>query len=352
MIFPILRGLFYIIALYVQGVASYNDTECNVIAALSSRRSFRGTSESSFRLVQYNVEWLFLNTYNGCPGSSCAWKTQSDAEIHMEYVQNIVDNIQPTLMNLCEVEGCYELGKLASLDTQYYPYLIFGKDTSTGQNVGILSKITPVSPLARSEEHVEYPIPRSTCGYTGASGSQGVSKHYYTRILLPNGLYALLIGVHFLAYPTDKTRCVEREAQAQVIQNIIVSMLSKYPNDEIIVLGDMNDFDEDVLDKNENFPISSVLCILKGNCGNHSRQYTLYNVAEKASQDMRYTDWWDSNTNCVSSANEFSMIDHILISPNLFDYIKSVQFYHEYDEYCGKYNSDHYPIIVDFDFTS
>jgi len=127
-------------------------------------------------------------------------------------------------------------------------------------------------------------------------------------------------------------------------------MLSKYPNDEVIVLGDMNDFDEDVLDRNENFPISSVLCILKGNCGKHSKEYTLYNVAEKATQDTRYTDWWDSNGNCVSASNEFSMIDHILVSPNLFNHIQSVQFYHEYDEYCGKYNSDHYPIIVDFDF--
>lgn len=350
MIFHILRGLLCV-ALGIQTSGAYNDTECNTV--VSSGRSFRGTSSNIFRLVQYNVEWLFLNTYNGCPGSSCAWKTQQDAEIHMEYVKNIVEKIQPTLMNLCEVEGCYELNQLTtlSMSSLYNPYLIFGKDTSTGQNVGILSQIVPVSSLMRSEEHIEYPISGSNCGYTGASGSHGVSKHYYTRIMLPNGVYALLIGVHFVAYPTDKTRCAEREAQAQVIQNIIVSMLSKYPKDEIILLGDMNDFDQDVLDKNGNVPISSVLCILKGNCGKYAGYYTLYNVAEKVDREYRYTDWWDSNGNCISSSNEFSMIDHILISPNLFDnHIKNVEFYHEYDEYCGKYNSDHYPIIVDFDF--
>jgi exonuclease III len=344
----LLRGFYLALGFFSELNQAYNDTECNVIASETLYRSFRGTSETRFRLVQYNVEWLFLNTYNGCPGSSCTWKTQADAQTHMEYVQKVAYDMQPTLMNLCEVEGCYELKQLYSGDSGYIPYLIFGKDTSTGQNVGIISKISPLIPLARSEEHIEYPIPQSTCGYTGSSGTQGVSKHYYTRIMLPNGMYALLIGVHFLAYPTDKTRCVEREAQAQVIQNILVSMLMKYPKDEIIIMGDMNDFDKDVLDANGNTPISSVLCILKGKCGKYSGYYTLRNVAEKAATSDRYTDWWDSNNNCISSMNEFSMIDHILVSPNLFDKIENVRFYHEYDEYCGKYNSDHYPIIVDF----
>jgi exonuclease III len=341
----ILRSL-----LFGFGISSaYNDTECNTLTNIY--RPFRGTAEiAEFRLVQYNVEWLFLNTYNGCPGSSCTWKTQNDAETHMDYVQNVVRNMNPTLINFCEVEGCYELKEIIAGDgnVNYNPYLIFGKDTSTGQNVGIVSKISPIIPLARSEEHIEYPVAHSTCGYTGASGTQGVSKHYYTRIMLPNGMYVIMVGVHFLAYPTDKTRCAEREAQAQVIQNIVVSMLSKYPKDEIIIMGDMNDFDDDVLDANGNLPISTVLCILKGKCGTSPGYYELRNVAETVDAPERYTDWWDSNENCISSPNEFSMIDHILVSPNLFNKIKSVRFYHEYDEYCGKYNSDHYPIIVDF----
>lgn len=251
-------------------------------------------------------------------------------------------------MNMCEVEGCYELGRAVDWSTEYNPFLIFGKDSSTGQNVGMITKISPVIPLSRSEERVEYPVSWSTCGYTGGSGTQGVSKHYYTRILLPNGQYAQLISVHLLAYPTDKTRCVEREAQAQVIQNIVVSSLSKYPDDEIIIMGDMNDFDGDIMDANNNKPISTTLCILKGICGFHTGKYILYNVAAKADSSTRYSDWWDSNGNCVSASNEFSMIDHILVSPGLYNTIRNVQFYHEYDEYCGTYNSDHYPIIVDW----
>jgi len=266
----------------------------------------------------------------------------------MQYVQKVIQDINPTLMNMCEVEGCYELGRAVEWSTEYSPFLIFGKDSSTGQNVGMITKISPVVPLSRSEERVEYPVSWSTCGYTGASGTQGVSKHYATRILLPNGQYAQLISVHFLAYPTDKTRCVEREAQAQVIQNMVVSSLSKYPDDEIIIMGDMNDFDGDIMDANNNKPISTTLCVLKGNCGFHAGKYTLYNVAAKADSSTRYSDWWDSNGNCISTSNEFSMIDHILVSPGLYNTIRSVEFYHDYDEYCGTYNSDHYPIIVDW----
>lgn len=343
-IFHILRSLLSCAVL----TYAYNATECYTVSEEfgGSVSESNSAGDSAFRLVQYNVEWLFLHSYNGCPGSSCAWKTQSDAETHMKYVQRIVKDIQPTLMNMCEVEGCYELKDAASGDSTYNPYLIFGKDSSTGQQVGMISRVSPLVPLARSEDRVEYPVSGSTCGYTGGSGTQGVSKHYYTRLRLPNGLYSLLVGVHFLAYPTDKSRCVQREAQAQVIQNIVFNHLLVYPSDEIIVMGDMNDFDGDILDANYNKPISTTLCILKGGCGAHKGEYMLRNVAEKVDTSSRFSDWWDSNGNCISSSNEFSMIDHILVSPNLYGRIRSVEFYHEYEEFCGKYDSDHYPIIV------
>jgi len=63
-----------------------------------------------------------------------------------------------------------------------------------------------------------------------------------------------------------------------------------------------------------------------------------------------YSDWWDKNGDCVSSSTEFSMIDHILVSKYLFDHISQVFVYQNYSEYCGTYNSDHYPLVVDFSF--
>jgi exonuclease III len=44
------------------------------------------------------------------------------------------------------------------------------------------------------------------------------------------------------------------------------------------------------------------------------------------------------------------MIDHILVTDNVYSNIVNAYIYHGYDEYCGKWNSDHYPIVVDFEF--
>lgn len=302
--------------------------------------------KTNIRIMQYNTEWLFIDYYasSDCPGQGCTWKNKSEAETHLSYVAKVIRNMAPDIVNICEIEGCDELNMLLK-NTEYSPYLINGKDTSTGQNVGMLTKINPRVSLYRTEEHVNYPIINSKCGYTGAPGTAGVSKHYITEFAL-NNMNIAFIGAHLLAFPTDTMRCAEREAQATVLQNVILSYIKK--NYEIIMLGDFNDFDENTLDRNNNKPTSRVLDILKGaNTG----VYTLYNAASLIPQSSRYTDWYDSNKDCKSTLSEFSMIDHILLTPNLMHKVKNVFIYQEYAEYCGKYNSDHYPVIVDFDFS-
>jgi exonuclease III len=184
------------------------------------------------------------------------------------------------------------------------------------------------------------------CGYTGSEGTVGVSKHYITDFVL-FGRPTLFIAAHLLAYPEDTMRCAEREAQAQIIQNIIAEYYGSIQG-EVIVLGDLNDFDGRILDANMNMPTSRVLDILKGFAGEYMGAYELRSVAEKMNQTERFSDWWDQDGNCVSSANEFSMIDHMLVSPYLFERLERAGVYHGYGEFCGKYNSDHYPLVVDF----
>lgn len=65
-----------------------------------------------------------------------------------------------------------------------------------------------------------------------------------------------------MAIPTESSRCSQREGQASVLQPVIADYISrKY---EVIILGDFNDFDGEVLDVNNNKPTSQVLNILKG----------------------------------------------------------------------------------------
>ena len=322
------------------------DTECPIVASVSDRR----TNKNTFRLVQYNVEWLFIDYYSSanCPGNGCTWKTETDAKTHLSYVTNVLNELNPDLVSFCEVEGCDELNMVINGSTIYKPYLKKGTDTSTGQNVGMITKVDPLINLYRTETKVSYPIAGSKCGYTGSPSTSGVSKHYITEYKFGD-LKTAFIAAHLIAYPTDPSRCAQREAQAQVLQYVIYDYFLK--GYEIILLGDMNDFDAEVLDVNSDKPISKVLDILKGLDGEYKGKYTLTNVASRIVQNERFSDWWDSDNNCeTSSQKDYSMIDHILVTSKINSKIINAFIYHEYREYCGKWNSDHYPVVIDFAF--
>jgi endonuclease/exonuclease/phosphatase family metal-dependent hydrolase len=331
------------------------DTECPNVSSTSHTynnptifRNSEANNIAPIRIVQYNVEWLFVDEYSAanCPGSGCSWKNQTEAETHLKHVANVISGLKPDIINLCEVEGCDELNMVIQQlpDNGFRPYLKKGCDTSTGQNAGMISRIAPVVNLYRTEERVAYPIPGSKCGYNGAPGTSGVTKHYITEFDI-NNVKIAFIGAHLLAYPTDLTRCAEREAQAQVLQNVIADYFIK--DYEVIVMGDFNDFDGKVVDANNNMPISQVLDILKGYAGTYANRYELFSVAETIPKNERFSDWWDQNGNCVSTPNEFSTIDHMLVSKALQQGIVNSFFYHGYDEFCETYESDHYPLVID-----
>ena len=352
-----LRGLFVLFVFRILSVVFASDSECPFVSSEGE------ASSSTFRIVQYNAEWLFMDYYEPmkCPGSGCTWANETEADTHIRYVADVISTLNPDIINLCEVEGCDELSILRSRianGNDYQIYLKKGTDTATGQNVGLMTKWSPNKDLYRTEERMQYPLEGSLCGYVGEAGTVGVSKHYITEYTL-YGKRTLFIGLHLLAYPEDVVRCAEREAQAQIIQNYIAAFLSEGDGEEetyneetddreVIVLGDLNDFDGRVLDANRNTPVSRVLDILKGLDGTYKGKYELKTVAERIPQVERFSDWWDENADCTSTANEFSMIDSMLVTPFLMDKVKSAYVYHGYDEFCGKYNSDHYPLVVDF----
>jgi exonuclease III len=337
-------NIFYFLLSFLPSIIS--NTECPIVTTIDDRRK----DNSTFRLVQYNAEWLFIDYYSSskCPGTGCSWNTIDEAETHLINVANVLKELNADMVNICEVEGCDELNMLIGelKDDTYKPYLIKGTDTSTGQNVGMITRIDPNVDLYRSEEKVSYPIKNSKCGNTSSSGTTGVSKHYITEMTI-FGINIALIGAHLLAIPTDPSRCVQREGQAQVLQNIIYSYVQK--KYEIIMMGDMNDYDMETLDMNSNKPISRVLDIIKGIEGEKKGLYMLTNVANFMNQQERYSDWWDSDNNCnTASKNDYSMIDHVLVSFTIEERIKNVFIYHNYSEYCGKMDSDHYPVVIDF----
>jgi exonuclease III len=335
-------NIILLLSLFISIV--YSDTECPNILTPSDRRK----DKNKLRIVQFNVEWFFIDYYSNmnCPGNGCTWKNQSEAIKHMNFISTRLQSLNPDIVNFCEVEGCDELNMLKdTLDGSYIPYLKKGTDTGTGQNVGMLTRVDPLKNLYRTEMKFSYPISGSKCGYNGTTTSTGVSKHYITEFRF-NEMNIAFISAHLIAIPNDITRCAQREAQASILQTVIFNYINN--NYEVIMIGDFNDYDAEIRDINNNIPISMTLDILKGLKGDLAEKYYLHSIAENIPQNERYSDWWDSDNNCKTASNlDYSLIDHILVTSSIKKNIINTFIYHEYDEYCGKYDSDHYPIVLD-----
>lgn len=318
-----------------------SEFNCSAPSVIEDRRD----TLSRWTLAQFNVEWLFTEPYKDCPGNGCSWSTQEDEYIHLETIAKRLSYIDADTVHLCEVQSCTQLNQLIEMlpRSDYRAYLIKGTDSYTGQNVGLLTRIDPIRPLERTETRVSFPIQDSKCGYTGDPGTEGVSKHLISEFIVNNKSFTI-VGAHLLSKPNDPVACTKREAQAQVLQNVIYNYTIQ--NKNIILLGDLNDYDEDIPDVNSDVPNSSVLRIIRGYEGVYNGQYELFSVGNDTVQSELYTEWWDQSGDCFSDSSEYSAIDHVLLSKELYKEVINVRYYHDYNESCDTYDSDHYPIIL------
>jgi len=219
----------------------------------------RRTNRARVRFATFNAEWLFPGNDGKSP-----WNT-TGAEKHLSDVAVAIQQLNPDVLGLQEVYDCSMLDRLivklnAAGATGFKPYLVQGTDTATGQNVALITRIDPITNLARTENRVAYPISGNKCNYTGANGTSAVSKHFWARFNISGKLFTVL-NHHFLAYPTTPDRCVQREAQASVMRGLINNAISR--NDEIVLLGDYNDYSDVVSDVANDVPTSRVMRILR-----------------------------------------------------------------------------------------
>ena len=338
--------------------------------------------------MSYNAKWLFTDYRHSqgsliCPGY-CDWSTNTIANQHLQTLANYIATFDADIIFLEEVSDCWVLNQLInnmpmitianSNSNQfakdiYKPYLLFGKDTYTGQNCAMITKIDPITDLNRSDARFDYPLNGSNCGYTTSNNNNkknyGCTKHFYADFNI-SGIDSIItmIGVHFLSKPTDKYNCAKREAQASVIADIIKThaIANGY---EVLVSGDFNDYADDIKDSENHIPTSRVTEIIR-NAGN------LTNVLLKIksdddeeddddfNNDIIYSDWYDqkggspelNDTNCIDDGGiEHSLIDQFYTSEKLYNLITEARIDHSYENYCDCLYSDHWPIIVDFDLS-
>jgi endonuclease/exonuclease/phosphatase family metal-dependent hydrolase len=285
----------------------------------------------SIRLATFNTEFMF-DGLEGEGRASFPWKGDPAlARAHRDSLARVIRAVDADVLVLQEVENLETLQMLVEeslADLGYTAHLVDGRDNFTGQDVGLLSRI-PVAEVGRTDE-------RAPVGATG--DDYGVSKNLWARLDL-GGVPTTLIGVHFLARPDDLDRKPRREAQAEVIRRLVEQEMAA--GRAVAVLGDFNDFDAAVPDRAGSVPITDVLATIKE--AGPGPEDDLRSVAAEVPQRDRYTAFWDRNRNDEIDPDEVSSLDHLLLSPRLYDALRDVGFVHRHDP---RYVSDHFPIVV------
>ncbi|MFN3595761.1 MAG: endonuclease/exonuclease/phosphatase family protein [Rubricoccaceae bacterium] len=279
-----------------------------------------------FRVATFNAEFLF-DGEEPEGRADFPWKGNPAAsQAHREAVARVIRTLDADLVVLQEAENLRALELMIAeglMDMGYTPHLVPGTDTFTRQNIGMLSRV-PLEAQGRTDERA--PV-------AGSSDTYGVSKNMWARFSL-GGTPVTVIGVHFLAQPDNRARKPQREAQAEVIRRLVAREAAA--GREVIVAGDFNDFDDEILDRRGSEPITDVLATIK-------RGAALRNVMAEVPRARRFTALWDRNDNNRVDEGELSAIDHILLSPGLYRRLREVHYVHAHDP---RVVSDHFPIVV------
>lgn len=318
--------LFPLIALLFVGF------DCNA----ADRRSDRN------RLVVMTFNGEFL--WDGRPPeegrADFEWKNSPDeADDRMREIADIIAAHDPDIVNLVEVESLAALKHLNATflaGRSYAAYLVKGKDTVTGQDVGLLTRIDPEGGAIERDDR------------SGSSGTtlKSVSKNYFAKLDV-GGRKIALIGIHYLAFPLDPSRLHKRQAQADATLKKARELAAA--GYDVIILGDFNDYtgEQAALDINDHVPITDVMARLQ-RMDPANPDDDLVNVLRFVPKEQRYTAYWDENKDSrIDDPQEYSAIDHVLISGALAELIARVHIDHEHDP---RKLSDHFPVIVRFEF--
>lgn len=305
-----------------------------LVLVLPAAAEDRRKDKSRLKVATFNAEFLWDGRAPEQGDSDFPWKGSPEkAEAHMAEVAQVVRALDADLLNLVEVENLAALELFNSkflAGMGYRAYLAEGIDTATGQDVALLSRID-IPSFGRD--------PRS-----GRSGGKqkSVSKNYVAKFEV-GGVKLSLIGLHLMAKASDSRRREEREAQADAIVSMAREQAAQ--GRQLIVLGDFNDLDGQVLDVRSERPITRVLEWISA-MDPATPKDDLLNVARGVPQERRYTTFVDKNRNGrADGPRELSMVDHILVSRELDPKVISVDIRNR-DLADLQRVSNHFPVVM------
>lgn len=310
---------------------------------------------TDLRIVSFNAEILTAPRVRA--GSLQRYRFDFARNQHLERVASVIETLQPDILNLVEVTSKEAVDRLVEILhekglTDYAGYHVESNDSFSGMDVALISKIEPDMVDGKairtffSED--DDPLWRQAFTFTGWDGERqtkttSVSRNavYYFTI---GGKKLGFLGLHLKSNPQDQYANAKRTAESKVAERIIRGEIVKRGY-EPIVLGDLNDYDPDVEDRDDTRgPTTDVISRLKDFDADRAGP-ELFNAASRiVRKSDRYTSHWDWNENGAHDPQDvYTMIDHILLPKSLESAVE-----HVFISRCVSVDtSDHYPVVVD-----
>ena len=312
-------------------------------------------ADTPLRIATFNAE--ILTAPGSWDGRLKKYRWDIARKAQFERVAAVIEAINPDVLNLVEVTSKESVDLLVKILhekglTDYRGYHVESHDSFTSMDVALLSKFPPdkikgqaIRTMYSENDDPTWRQTYRVVGRTGrTSNRNGCISRNAVYLLNVNGHKLGFLGLHLKSNPSKDSANALRSAQAQIAQRIIrqeITGRGYLP----IVLGDINDYDADIPDRDETRDTATTVLHDLKDFDPKQAGDELVNVAKlMPRQADRYTSFWDRNENGARDPYDvFTMIDHILLPQELMPLVKRAFIFHS----IGLETSDHRAVVVD-----
>ncbi len=311
--------------------------------------------DTPLRIATFNAE--ILTAPGSWDGQLKKYRWDIARKAQFERVAAVIEAINPDVLNLVEVTSKESVDLLVKILhekglTDYQGYHVENNDSFTSMDVALISKYPPDKiqgqPIRTLFSEKDDPTWRQAYRVVGRSGKPSNRNGSIPRnaiyLLTINGYKLGFLGLHLKSNPSNDAANALRSAQAKIAQRIIHQEITG--RDYLpIVLGDINDYDPDIPDRDETRDTATTVLRDLKDFDPEQTGDELVNVATlMPRQADRYTSFWDRNENGARDPYDvFTMIDHVLLPQELMPMVKRAFIFHS----IALETSDHRAIVVD-----
>ena len=320
-----------------------------------SAHASAATETTPLRIVTFNAE--FLTAPRVRQGNIQNYRFDYGRTQHLERVAHLIETLDPDVFNLVEVISKEAVDQIVAILhekglTDYRGYHVDSNDTFTALDVAVITKY-PADAIDGKSIRTYFsggddPTWRESFEFRGRNGRMIRG----TTSLSRNSVYFITVaghklgffGLHLKADPQDDYSNARRMGEANVAGRVLRGEIVErgyLP----IVLGDLNDYDPDVPDRDTSRDTSTTVLRDLKDFDAERPGPELVNVAERIQRQAdRYTSHWDWNENRAHDGDDvYTMIDHILLANELMPYVTRAFICHT----VSLDTSDHYAVVVD-----